>query len=154
MDFDDLQAERSYTPYGAYGQSKLANLLFALELDRRLRAVGADTISVAAHPGLSATNLVANGPFGGALPLFAWVASASTKLVAQSAARGAEPQIYAATAPNVKGGDYYGPKREYRGYTAPAPMSERAQSLPDAKRLWSVSEELTGVALDAVLASA
>ena len=65
VDFDDLQSERSYTPYGAYSQSKLANLLFTLELDRRLRAIGADTISVAAHPGFAATNLQVSGPFMG-----------------------------------------------------------------------------------------
>jgi NAD(P)-dependent dehydrogenase (short-subunit alcohol dehydrogenase family) len=151
MAFDDLQSEHHYTPYGAYGQSKLANLLFELELDRRLRAVGAATISVGAHPGYSSTNLVANGPFGGARSLSAWIATAGTRLIAQPAARGAEPQLYAATAPGVQGGDYYGPKGKYRGHVAPSKMSERARSLPDAKRLWSVSQELTGVDIDAVL---
>jgi len=145
MNFDDLQAESSYTPYGAYAQSKLANLLFAFELDRRLRSQDTDTISVAAHPGLSATKLVANGPFDRARSVPAWIASNTTRLVAQSAARGAEPQLFAAVDPRVQGGDYYGPKREYRGPVAPATMSEHARSLPDASRLWSVSEELTSV---------
>lgn len=141
--FDDLQSERSYNPRRAYQQSKLSNVLFALELDRRLRARGATLISVLAHPGYSATNLQSTGPTGILKSLLA----VSNRFMAQSADQGALPQLYAATAPDVRGGEFFGPDgfMEMRGWptrvrAVPAGLDEAA-----AKRLWSVSEELTKV---------
>jgi NAD(P)-dependent dehydrogenase (short-subunit alcohol dehydrogenase family) len=153
IDFDDLQVVKGYTPYGAYSQSKLANLLFMLELDRRLRAISADTLSVGAHPGFASTNLQAAGPFLGSAPLLSRLVLAGVRLVGQPAARGAEPQLYAATAPRVKGGDYFGPKYRGRGPVAPSTMSDRARDASVAHRLWEISKELTGVDIDRVIAA-
>jgi NAD(P)-dependent dehydrogenase (short-subunit alcohol dehydrogenase family) len=141
--FDDLQGEQHYSRWGAYGQSKLANLLFALELDRRLKAAGLPMISVAAHPGYSATNLQMSGP-----PLQERIVMRlANRLFAQSAEMGALPMIYAATYPDLPGGSYVGPDgpREARGYPALVQPSERAKDAATAKRLWEVSEKLTGV---------
>jgi NAD(P)-dependent dehydrogenase (short-subunit alcohol dehydrogenase family) len=143
IDFDDLQQERGYSPRGSYQRSKLANAVFAVELDRRLRATDSSTISVLAHPGYSATNLQSSGPTGLAKAFMA----ISNRLVAQSAERGALPTLYAATALGVEGGDYYGPDGpgEVRGFP------KKVEAIPDAydpaigSRLWEVSEELTGV---------
>jgi NAD(P)-dependent dehydrogenase (short-subunit alcohol dehydrogenase family) len=143
IDFDDLQQERAYNPRGAYQRSKLANAVFAVELDRRLRAAGSPAISVFAHPGYSATNLQSTGPTGAMKA----VLSISNRLLAQSAERGALPTLYAATAPGVEGGDYIGPDGpgELRG------SPKKVKAIPDAydpaigERLWQVSEELTGV---------
>jgi NAD(P)-dependent dehydrogenase (short-subunit alcohol dehydrogenase family) len=143
LDFDDLQMERGYSPRGAYQRSKLANAVFAVELDRRLRRTGSQVLSVFAHPGYSATNLQSSGPTG----LAKAVMRISNRLVAQSAERGALPTLYAATAPGVEGGDYYGPdgRGEFRGFP------EKVRAIPDAydaaigSRLWQESEELTGV---------
>ena len=141
--FDDLQGEQHYSRWGAYGQSKLANLLFALELDRRLKAAGLPMISVAAHPGYSATNLQMSGP-----PLQERIVMrVANRLFAQPAEMGALPMIYAATYPDLAGGSYVGPDgpREARGYPALVQPSERAKDPATAKRLWEVSEKLTGV---------
>jgi NAD(P)-dependent dehydrogenase (short-subunit alcohol dehydrogenase family) len=143
IDFDDLQQEHGYSPRGSYQRSKLANAVFAVELDRRLRAAGSPVISVFAHPGYSATNLQSSGPTGLAKALMA----VSNRLIAQSAERGALPTLYAATAPGVEGGDYYGPdgRGEVRGFP------KKVEAIPDAydatlgSQLWEVSEELTGV---------
>jgi NAD(P)-dependent dehydrogenase (short-subunit alcohol dehydrogenase family) len=151
IDFDNLQHERDYTPYGAYYASKLANLLFMLELDRQLRRAHAETISVGAHPGFASTNLQASGPFQGASPLSARLVLASVRIFGQGAEEGAEPQLFAATAPGVDGGDYYGPKYRFRGHPAPSPMAARARDERVAARLWDVSRELTGVDLDAAI---
>ena len=143
IDFEDLHHERDYQPRSAYQQSKLANALFGLELDRRLRAAGSPVISVLAHPGYSATNLQSAGPTG----LMKMVLAVGNKLVAQSAERGAEPQIHAATAADVEGGQFFGPDgfQEYRGRTTLVSPSGRAQDEATARRLWDVSAELTGV---------
>jgi NAD(P)-dependent dehydrogenase (short-subunit alcohol dehydrogenase family) len=151
IDFDDLQCERGYTPYGAYTQSKLANLLFMLELDRRLRRASAGPISVGAHPGFASTNLQASGPFLGAKPASSWMVLGGVRLLGQSAKGGAEPQLYAATAPGVEGGDYFGPKSRTRGRTARSPMSVRARDEATASRLWDLSKQLTGVDIDEVI---
>jgi NAD(P)-dependent dehydrogenase (short-subunit alcohol dehydrogenase family) len=151
IDFDDLQHERHYTPYGGYSASKLANILFALELDRRLRHAGASAMSVGAHPGFASTNLQATGPFLGKKPIWSWVVLAGVRLLGQSAAHGAEPQLYAATAPGVEGGGYFGPTLRIRGRAAPASMSPQARDGQVASQLWAVSKELTGVDIDAVL---
>jgi NAD(P)-dependent dehydrogenase (short-subunit alcohol dehydrogenase family) len=146
--FDDLMGERSYRKWTAYSQSKLANLLFAYELQRRLTAAGAGTISVAAHPGYAATNLQQVGPRMEGSRIGALLMSAGNRLFAQSEEMGALPQLYAATAPEVRGGEFYGP--DGLGERAGHPKrvdSTKASKDPDAAaRLWSVSEELTGVA--------
>ncbi|MFL5869656.1 MAG: oxidoreductase [Solirubrobacterales bacterium] len=143
LDFDDLQSERSYSTRGAYQQSKFANAVFGLELDRRLRAAGSPVISVLAHPGYSATNLQSSGPTGLMKPIL-WVGN---QLLAQNAEQGALPQLYAATAPGVEGGTFIGPDgfREARGHPTLVEPVGRARDEETGRRLWEVSEELTGV---------
>ena len=143
IDFDDLQSQNSYAPRRAYQQSKLANALFGLELDRRLRAAGSPVISVLAHPGYTATNLQSTGPTG----VMKHLMSVSNRIVAQSADKGALPTLYAATAPDVDGGDYYGPDGfpEMRGYPTHVDVIPEGRDPDVARRLWEVSEELTGV---------
>ena len=146
IDFDDLQRERRYIRWRAYGQSKLANLMFAYELDRRLRAVGSPIKSVAAHPGYAATNLQFAAP-----PLLdRIVMTVSNKVIAQSAAMGALPQLYAATYPGLESGTYVGPDGigEQRGHPKPVGSSGAARNEETARRLWEVSEELTGVSFE------
>jgi NAD(P)-dependent dehydrogenase (short-subunit alcohol dehydrogenase family) len=143
INFEDLQSERGYSRWRAYGQSKLADLMFALELDRRLRAAGSETKSVAAHPGYAATNLQTAAP-----PLLdALVMRVTNLLVAQSADMGALPLLYAATEPGVEGGAYVGPDGigEFRGHPHLATPTSSARDEEVAKRLWETSEELTGV---------
>jgi NAD(P)-dependent dehydrogenase (short-subunit alcohol dehydrogenase family) len=146
--FDDLQGERRYGPWRAYSQSKLANLLFALELDRRAGAMGLDLVSVASHPGTSATNLQAAGPRLGRFNLWARGGAAMMRPLRQPAARGALPSLYAATAPDVAGGEFYGPDgpAQVRGFPVRVTPARRALDREVARRLWAVSEELTGVA--------
>jgi NAD(P)-dependent dehydrogenase (short-subunit alcohol dehydrogenase family) len=143
IDFDDLQQERDYSPRGSYQRSKLANAVFAIELDRRLRAAQSRVISVFAHPGYSDTNLQSTGPTGVAKAMLA----ISNRVLAQSADRGALPTLYAATAPGVKGGEYYGPdgRGEFRGFPKRVEAIPAAHDPEIGSRLWQVSEELTGV---------
>jgi NAD(P)-dependent dehydrogenase (short-subunit alcohol dehydrogenase family) len=138
--FDDLQWERSYSRVGAYGQSKLANLLFTYELQRRLAPHGT-TIATAAHPGGSRTELTRNLP-----PLVTRVAAVVEPLF-QGADMGALPTLRAATDPDVLGGQYYGPDgfAEQRGYPKVVSSSAKSHDAEAQKRLWAVSEELTGV---------
>jgi NAD(P)-dependent dehydrogenase (short-subunit alcohol dehydrogenase family) len=141
INFDNLGGDRHYFRWNAYGQSKLANLLFALELDRRLRAAGSTVKSLAAHPGYAATNLQSAGP-----PLFdRLVMVASNALIAQSDEMGALPSLYAATQPGLEGGTYIGPDsfREQRGHPTIVQPSGRARDAETARRLWEVSERLT-----------
>ncbi len=141
--FDDLQSERRYMRWIAYGQSKLANLMFALELDRRLQASGWEIKSLAAHPGYAATNLQTAAP-----PLFDRLAMQLTNLVlAQSAEQGALPTLYAATNPGAQSGCYYGPDGpgEFRGQPHLSAPSRAALDAQAAARLWQASEQLTGV---------
>ncbi|MDY6870657.1 MAG: SDR family NAD(P)-dependent oxidoreductase [Actinomycetota bacterium] len=142
IDFDDLQSERSYNRVTAYGQSKLANLLFTYELNRRLSEKGAATIAVAAHPGGSNTELTRN-----LWPVLRQPIQLVWGLLAQSAQMGALPTLRAATDPDVRGGQYFGPDGigEQRGH--PKLVQSNARSYDEAaqRRLWSVSEELTGV---------
>jgi NAD(P)-dependent dehydrogenase (short-subunit alcohol dehydrogenase family) len=150
INFDDLQGERSYKPMAVYSQSKLANLLFTAELDRRARAAGAALLSVAAHPGLASTGLVRTRPGEpgrGVLYAFAGVA---VKLLGQSDAAGAWPQLYAATMPGVLGGEYFGPGSlgEQRGHPKRVGRTAWASDQASAARLWQLSEELTGVTYD------
>jgi NAD(P)-dependent dehydrogenase (short-subunit alcohol dehydrogenase family) len=139
--FDDLQWERSYNRVAAYGQAKLSNLLFTYELQRRLASHGT-TIAVAAHPGMSDTELMRNMPsvlrssFEGLAPV-----------VAQNPAMGALPQLRAASDPTVLGGQYYGPAgfAQTRGYPKIVGSSKKSHDVDRQRRLWTVSEELTGV---------
>ena len=150
MDFDDLMGERNYRKWSAYNQSKLANLLFAYELQRRLEVSGLPTISVAAHPGYAATNLQQVGPRMEGSRLGGLLMSIGNSLLAQSDETGALPQLYAATAPDVRGGDYYGPDgiAESRGHPKRVDSTKASKDTEAARRLWEVSEELTGVRYD------
>ena len=144
IEFDDLQSERSYRPGAVYAQSKLANLMFALELDRRARASGSRLLSVAAHPGVATTGFV------GAIGLPAWqaaIGNTAIRIFGQDAEAGAWPGIYAACMPDVSGGQYWGPDgfREIRGRPRLAKIEAQASERPAAARLWTISEELTGV---------
>jgi NAD(P)-dependent dehydrogenase (short-subunit alcohol dehydrogenase family) len=145
MRWDDLQWERSYRRWRAYGQAKLSNLLFAFELDRRAKAAGVDLTSAAAHPGYANTHLQQAGAAGSKVR--EGVMSLGNKLLSQSAAQGALPQLYAATAPGVEGGSYFGPDGpfEQKGYPKPVGSTSRARNVDDARRLWQISEQLTGV---------
>ncbi len=145
--FDDLQRERSYRKWEAYGQSKLANLLFAYELQRRLAAVGAPVISVAAHPGYANTNLQAVGPQMEGSRLQAGMMKLANRVLAQSQEMGALPTLFAATAPAVKGGDYVGPGgfMEQRGYPVKVRSNAASYDVATARRLWEGSSDLTGV---------
>jgi NAD(P)-dependent dehydrogenase (short-subunit alcohol dehydrogenase family) len=147
IDLDDLGWERRrYRPWQAYGQSKLANLLFTRELDRRLRAHGDDVLAVAAHPGLASSNLATS--YVARLP--APVAALYERfghVLEQSDADGALPSLYAATMPDVRGGEYFGPDGRFEQRGAPTRVGRSRQALDDvvAGRLWSLSERLTGV---------
>ncbi|MEJ2857828.1 MULTISPECIES: oxidoreductase [unclassified Saccharothrix] len=140
---------RRYTSWGAYGQSKLANLLFARELERRLRGAGADVTSVAAHPGYTATELSANMARARRNPIFS-IGAKISDLLAQSVEMGTLPQLYAATAPDVVGGAYYGPDgfRGTRGYPTRVGSTAAAKDELAASRLWDLTAKLTGVAPD------
>jgi NAD(P)-dependent dehydrogenase (short-subunit alcohol dehydrogenase family) len=144
MNFDDLDSERGYKRRRAYGQSKLANLLFSFELDRRAREAGAPLVSVAAHPGYSATNLQFAGP---AAPHERFVMAITNKLIAQSADMGALPTLYAATVPDLPGGTFVGPDgfMESRGHPKVVKATSAAYDTDAGRRLWEVSEERTGV---------
>ena len=149
IDFDDLQTERPYDGRKAYGQSKLANLVFAMELDRRARAASSKLVSVAAHPGVSTTGFIAATGMNAAL---ARVLNFGISVLGQDAAHGALPGLYAATMPDVTGGQYWGPDgfMEVRGQPALAQMAPQAQDHATWARLWTVSEELTGVTYPAL----
>ena len=143
---DDLQSERSYNPQAAYAQSKLATLMFALELDERAKLSGSKLISVAAHPGIAQTDLMSNGPSG--RPIMQFFAHAVERLFGQSAAEGALPTLQAATDPDLKGGAYLGPSGllEMKGSPDQASISPRALDGEMRRKLWEVSERLTGTA--------
>lgn len=143
ISFQNLQGERRYNRWRAYGQSKLANLLFALELDRRLRAAGSPIKSLAAHPGYAATNL----QFAAPPKIDRVVMTVGNRLLAQSDEMGALPTLYAATYPGLAGGTYVGPDglAEQRGHPTPVSPNRAARNEAVAGRLWTVSEELTGV---------
>ncbi len=145
--FDDLQGERKYGKWSAYSQAKLANQLFTLELHRRASANGTGLVSVAAHPGYAATNLQSVGPQMSGSGLMERLTDLGNSLFGQSAAGGALPSLYAATAPGVSGGQYFGPDGFMAQRGAPKEVSfVKAATNPDtARRLWEVSERLTGV---------
>ena len=141
--FDDLSGERSYSPRSFYQQSKFANVLFALELDRRVRAAGIPVRSVLAHPGYANTNLQSSGPTGPMRQLL----KVGNRLFAQSAEMGALCELYAAVDPAAEGGRFYGPGGfgEMRGYPTEVQPVASATNEETARRLWEVSEKLTGV---------
>ncbi|MCO8255935.1 oxidoreductase [Haladaptatus sp. AB618] len=148
--FDDLNGKQSYSRFEAYAQSKLANLLFTYELDRRLRAVGADTIAVAAHPGSSATELASGDTEMDTSVIQQIVRKFVNTFMTQSAVAGALPALYAATAANVDGGHYIGPGGllEMRGNPTHVVSNATSYDHATARRLWEVSEELTGVTFE------
>jgi NAD(P)-dependent dehydrogenase (short-subunit alcohol dehydrogenase family) len=137
IDFDNFQGEKGYGPWKAYEQSKLANLLFTYELQRRFEKTGVDAIAAAAHPGWTTTNLFA----------YLRMISVLSSSFAQNAAMGALPTLYAATAPHVRGGDYFGPGGflHLSGYPVRLHPGARACDASVASRLWKASEEMTGV---------
>jgi len=145
IDFDDLQSAKKYVPWNVYSQSKLANLLFTLELQRRSDANGWGILAVAAHPGWARTELISNGP--GAKGAVAIVSGLFAPFFSQSAAGGALPTLFAATAAEVTAAGYYGPSgfMELKGNPGPAFASAAAKDSAVAGRLWEVSEQLTGV---------
>jgi NAD(P)-dependent dehydrogenase (short-subunit alcohol dehydrogenase family) len=142
IDFDDLNSERAYSPWRAYQQSKLADLLFIQELQRRLTAVGSPVTAHAAHPGYAATNLQRGAGSGVQRALMA----VTNRFMAQSESMGALPVLYAATQ-SLPGGSYTGPdgRGELKGHPAPAVLSDNARDPERARRLWEASETLTGV---------
>jgi len=144
--FDDLDGARAYSPTGFYSQSKFANVLFGLELDRRLRAAGEPIRSLLAHPGYAATNLQLSGPTG-MMKLGMRIGNA---LIAQSADMGALDQLYAATDPGAESGEFIGPRRmrEQRGTPTVVQPDPNATDPELARRLWELSEEMTGVHFD------
>lgn len=143
--FDDLQADRSYHPMQRYGQSKLACLMFALELQRRSDDANWGVTSVGAHPGISRTDLLPNGAGPSSLPArmrkYLW-------FLFQPAAQGALPTLYGATSPEARGGAYYGPDKlgETRGFPTRAKIPKPALDVEARARLWEISEQLTEVA--------
>jgi NAD(P)-dependent dehydrogenase (short-subunit alcohol dehydrogenase family) len=149
IEFDNLQSERIYKPmFGAYSQSKLADLIFQLELQRRLTASGSPILSVGAHPGYAITNLQTSGP-AGVVPLSLRIVEVILKpLASQDAAQGALPTLFAATSPAVIPGGYYGPNgfQELKGHPVPAKIAPAAKDLSLAKRLWAETERMTGTA--------
>ncbi|WP_336134258.1 oxidoreductase [Natronomonas amylolytica] len=144
IDFDDLHGEASYDKWGAYAQSKLANVLFAYELDRRY---GDEVTSVACHPGFAATNLQYRGPEAEGSRLKKALMGVFNRVFAQSAAQGALPMLYAATADDIDGGEYVGPGGllDMRGAPEEQRSSGRSYDEETAARLWDISVESTGV---------
>jgi NAD(P)-dependent dehydrogenase (short-subunit alcohol dehydrogenase family) len=139
IDFGNLQWEHGYRRPAAYGRSKLANLLFTYELQRRLAAAGAATAALAAHPGTSRTELTRHLP--------AWMRAGALLVPNQSSAMGALPTLRAATDPGAQGGEYYGPagRGEFTGPARRVESSGRSRDAEAARRLWDESERLTGV---------
>ena len=147
MNFANLNGESGYRKWPAYAQSKLANLLFTFELQRRADAAGADLRSVAAHPGYAATNLQATGPRLAGSKVGEKGAEFVTRLVGQPDSQGALPTLRAATDPAVRGGEVFGPDgfMELRGAPKQVAVSRRARDRSAAERLWTISEDRTGV---------
>ena len=145
IDFRNLQAERKYNSWAAYQQSKLANLLFTFELQRRSDAYGWGLMSNAAHPGYARTELIPNGPGTGGLKGIGMKVLGS--FMSHSAAAGALPTLFAATSPQAAPNGYYGPNGFYelKGPVAPAKIMPQAKDESVARKLWQASEQLTGV---------
>jgi len=140
MNLDDLMSSKNYTPTGAYVQSKLANLIFALDLDRRLKEAGSSAISIGCHPGYSNTNLQSSGPAG----MLNIIYKVTNPLFAQPPAQGALPTVLSAAGTEAQRGHYYGPGKmnEFRGLPGDAKIPAGAQDIAVWDRLWDMSEEL------------
>jgi NAD(P)-dependent dehydrogenase (short-subunit alcohol dehydrogenase family) len=151
MRFDDLQYTTGYEGWAVYNQSKLANLLFAFELQRRLERAGAKAVSIAVHPGVSRTSILANGP-ANARDLKSRLLPFVVPLIAQTDEQGSFPTLYAATSPMALGGRYFGPDGFMGLKGSPVEVKAKPQALDEdsAGRLWSVSEDLTGVRYSAL----
>jgi NAD(P)-dependent dehydrogenase (short-subunit alcohol dehydrogenase family) len=152
LNFDDLQSTRRYSPMKAYQQSKLADLMVALELDRRLRAANSPIMSVAAHPGVANTNLFQTGNYSTFEKTVRSAVGHAIGLLLNTDSEGALPTLYAATAPNVEGGDYYGPQgfQEMRGEEiGRAQVAKQAKDAAASARLWQICEDLTEVRFQA-----
>lgn len=147
INFDDLMGRENYGRWTAYGQSKLANIFFSNELDRRLKAAGHDTISNSSHPGFVMTNLQANSAEKSGNPLFERILiPVAFFFMGQEASMGVLPQLHASTAQSAKGGVFYGPKKmRMRGYPAEQKSNNAVNDAAALKRFWEVSEELTGI---------
>jgi NAD(P)-dependent dehydrogenase (short-subunit alcohol dehydrogenase family) len=147
IDFNDLMGEDDYSKWGAYGQSKLANLLFTYELDRRLKEKNIDVESVGCHPGVSDTNLFKMGPKMEHSKLKLYLGKLFSKVLGQSPDKGCLPMVYAATSEEIEGGEYIGPDgfKNMRGYPEKQESSKASHNEEDAKKLWERSEELTGI---------
>ena len=153
INFDDLQWEKRYNPTQAYSQSKSANLMFALELNRRSRQADWGIVSCAAHPGLTKTNLQLSGPSQGKerptlLERFYRISRSLAPFAWQEIDEGIQPALYAAVAPQAEGGAYYGPRGVLElagGGVTLAKIPDRAKNEADCRRLWELSEQLTGV---------
>jgi NAD(P)-dependent dehydrogenase (short-subunit alcohol dehydrogenase family) len=147
MNWDDLMSERRYEKWTAYGQSKLANLLFTFELGRRLKKAGDGIVVTAAHPGYSATNLQHKGPEMEGSKLQGMFMSMGNGIMAQTAAKGALPTLRAALDPAAVSGDYFGPSGifEIAGYPVKVGTSARARDEASGKQLWERSVALTHV---------
>lgn len=154
INFDDLQSQRSYRPWRAYCQSKLAMLMFSLELQRRSDAAGWGLRSVAAHPGYARADLIPNGP--GTNTLQWQVGRLLQPLISQSAAEGALPTLFSATSAAAEPGSYYGPNGFYEltGAPASARIMPQAKDFASAAMLWDVSATLTGISFDEIVAAA
>jgi NAD(P)-dependent dehydrogenase (short-subunit alcohol dehydrogenase family) len=150
IDFDNLDGKRDYKPWRAYSQSKLANLLFAYELQRRFASASVDALAAGCHPGYAATNLQAAGPRMSGSRFGEQISAIGNRLFAQSAAMGALPTLYAATAADIHGGEYIGPLGllGLRGAPGKVSSSARSHDRALAARLWQVSQQLTGVSFD------
>ena len=147
VSLEDLPKPRKYNEWTAYARSKLANVLFGYELDRRAKAAGAPLLSTVCHPGYSATNLQSGGAKAGGSAFQGGIMKLSNALVAQSAEMGALPTAYAATAPDVRGGEFIGPGgfMAVRGYPTVGKSSKTSHDEALARDLWAASEKLTGV---------
>ncbi len=147
INFDDLMGKKAYSRWAAYGQSKLANALFATELNRRLKTSGHDTIANSSHPGLVMGNLQTNSLQQSGAPLTERILYGLIgPLIGQDIRMGVLPQLYASTAPEAKGGVFYGPKTfRVRGYPVEQPCNDALNDAALRQRFWDVSEELTGV---------
>jgi NAD(P)-dependent dehydrogenase (short-subunit alcohol dehydrogenase family) len=148
LNFDDLQSTRRYSPMKSYQQSKLADLILAIELDRRLRTAHSPIMSIAAHPGVASTNLFQKGDYSAFEKAIRNLAGHAIGILLNTDSEGALPTLYAATASSVQDGGYYGPQgfQEMRGETVgSAQVSPQARNKADAIRLWQICEELTAV---------
>ena len=153
FDFDDISLEDTYSRVSAYGRSKLANLLFAYEFQRKLDDAGIKMLSNAAHPGWSATSLQTTGPReGSGGRIRSWALRFGNFIFAQSAAMGALPMLYGVISPDAEGGVYYGPRSlgGWRGYPKKTESNDLSHNKDDAKKLWELSEELTGIKYEAL----